>query len=175
MALRMNNYADVIELFRGKLPDDRINMLLKNADREDSDKRHGMALVPPAFYTPSGTAVNSRPPARRAANNVKAANPLPGGRTPTGVDALLNALYKRRPKSEIRDLLSRRSAPLPPEEDLIPALKANNYADVIKLFRGRIDFNQADTLIKNADQRNSDQVAGSGRKRSSAGTLIRRR
>ena len=49
------------------------------------------------------------------------------------------------------------------EKKLISALQVNNYADVIKLFRGRIDSNQVDRLLRNADKRDSDRVAGSRR------------
>ena len=67
------------------------------------------------------------------------------------------------PVTDIRNLLSRRTGRLPDEKKLISALQVNNYADVIKLFRGRIGSDQVDRLLRNADKRDSDRVAGSRR------------
>ena len=95
--------------------------------------------------------------------NAEVANMLLSGRT-SGGDPLLNALYARKPRSVIRNLLSRRNGSLPNEKALISALQVNNYADVIKLFRGRIGSDQVERLLRNADKRDSDRAARSRRR-----------
>ena len=159
--LRRNNYADVIELFRGKISDSQMENLLRSAIKGNSDEQ-----VRILYREKDG---NGRPPGPRQGGprpmtNAEVANMLLGGRTsrpPTGGDPLLNALYARRPRSEIRVLLAKRNGPMPNEKALISALQVNNYADVIRLFYGRIDSNQVDRLIRNADKRDSDRAARS--------------
>ena len=160
--LRINNYADVIELFRGKISESQMENLLRSAIKGNSDEQ--VRLLYRARAGNGGPSSPRRP--QRPMSNAEIANMLLGGKTsvpPTGGDELLSALYARRPRSVIRNLLSRRSAPLPDEKKLISALQVNNYADVIKLFRGRIDSDQVDRLLRNADKRDSDRVAGSRR------------
>ena len=94
--------------------------------------------------------------------NAEVANMLLGGRN-SGGDPLLEALYARKPRSVIKTLIARRKGSMPDEKKLISALQVNNYADVIKLFRGRIGSDQVERLLRNADKRDSDRAARSRR------------
>ena len=159
--LRRNNYADVIELFRGKISESQMENLLRSAIKGNSDEQ---ARILYREKDGNGGPPGSRQGGLRPMSNAEVANMLLGGRTsrpPTGGDPLLSALYARRPKSEIRTLIAKRNGPMPDEKKLISALQVNNYADVIKLFYGRINSDQVDRLLRNADKRDSDRVARS--------------
>ena len=161
--LRRNNFADVIELFRGKISESQMENLLRSAIKGNSDEEvRKMYREDTGNGRPSGP----RQGGPRPMTNAEVANMLLGGRGSRSSavgDALLIALHARRPRSEIRNLLSRRNGSLPNEKALISALQVNNYADVIKLFRGRIGSDQVERLLRNADKRDSDRVAGSRR------------
>ncbi|MBQ7693842.1 MAG: protein kinase [Lentisphaeria bacterium] len=162
-ALRMNNYADVIELFRGKISESQMEKLLRFAIKGSSDEQVRLLYREKAG---NGGPPGSRRDGPRPMSNAEIANMLLGGsgsRPAAGGDELLSALYARRPRSEIRNLLSRRNGSLPDEKKLISALQVNNYADVIKLFRGRIGSDQVERLLRNADKRDSDRAVRSRR------------
>ena len=162
--LRRNNYADVIELFRGKISDSQMENLLRSAIKGNSDEQVRILY---REKDGNGRPSGPRQGGPRPLTNAEVANMLLGGRTsrpPTGGDPLLNAIYARKPRSVIRNLLSRRNGSLPNEKALISALQVNNYADVIKLFRGRIGSDQVERLLRNADKRDSDRAARSRRR-----------
>ena len=74
---------------------------------------------------------------------------------------LRSVLQRRMPKSVIKPLLERGIVP-PEGAQLFMLLRANNFADVIELFRGKLPDSQINELLKDADKRDSDSVAGQG-------------